>query len=90
VVQTLCRRTGGGRVAALEVLVVAAAVSNLIREGKTFQLASTMSMGRGLGNQLLNDELARLVTTGKVAQEEAMSKAVDKTDLAKKLGVPPA
>jgi hypothetical protein len=46
-------------------------------------------MGRGLGNQLLNDELARLVTTGKVAQEEAMSKAVDKVDLAKKLGVPP-
>ena len=89
VAQTLCRRTGGGRVAALEVLVVTAAVSNLIREGKTFQLASTMSMGRGLGNQLLNDELARLVTTGKVAQEEAMSKAVDKADLAKKLGVPP-
>jgi len=89
VAQTLCRRTGGGRVAALEVLMVTAAVSNLIREGKTFQLASTMSMGRGLGNQLLNDELARLVTTGKVAQEEAMSKAVDKVDLAKKLGVPP-
>jgi twitching motility protein PilT len=90
VAQTLCRKQGGGRVAALEVLVVNAAVSNLIREGKTFQIASAMTTGRGLGNQLLNDELARLVQSGKVAYDEAHAKAADKADLAKRLGVAPA
>ena len=89
VAQTLCRKQGGGRVAALEVLVVNAAVSNLIREGKTFQIASTMTTGRGQGNQLLNDELAKLVQSGKVAYDEAHAKAVDKADLAKRLGMTP-
>ena len=38
IAQTLCRKIGGGRVAALEVLIANGAVSNLIREGKTFQI----------------------------------------------------
>jgi twitching motility protein PilT len=33
--QTLCKKIGGGRVAAYEILIVTPAVSNLIREGKT-------------------------------------------------------
>lgn len=37
VAQTLCKKQGGGRVAALEVLAVTSAVSSLIREGKTHQ-----------------------------------------------------
>ena len=90
IAQTLCRKQGGGRIAALEILVVNAAVCNLIREGKTFQIPSTMSMGRGQGNQLLNDELARLVNAGKVAFEEAYAKAVDKAELARRLGVTPS
>lgn len=85
VAQTLCKKLGGGRVAALEILVGNFAVANLIREGKTFQIASVMSTGRKIGNQLLNDELQRLVATGKVAPDEAMLKAIDKADLAKKL-----
>ena len=44
--QTLCRKIGGGRVAALEVLIVTSAVSNLIREGKTFQIPSMMQVGK--------------------------------------------
>ncbi len=39
IAQTLCRKIGGGRVAALEVLIATQAISNLIREGKTFQIA---------------------------------------------------
>src|SRR5678810_727775 len=37
--QTLLRKKSGGRIAALEVLIVTPAISNLIREGKTFQIA---------------------------------------------------
>lgn len=83
--QNLCRRIGGGRVAALEVLVVNPAVSALIREGKTVQIPNIMQTGKALGNQLLNDSLINLVQTQKIEYEEALSKAVDKADIAKRL-----
>ncbi|MCP4498519.1 MAG: PilT/PilU family type 4a pilus ATPase [Deltaproteobacteria bacterium] len=84
VAQTLCKRKGGGRVAALEVLVVNHAVSNLVREGKTHQILSIMSTQRQVGNQLLNEQLAGLVQAGTVEYEEASAKALDKADLAKR------
>ncbi len=78
VAQTLCKKQGGGRVAALEVLLVNSAVSSLIREGKTHQIVSSMQMGGKAGMRLLNDSLAQLVKDGIVAPEEAYIKAVDK------------
>ena len=78
IAQTLCRKIGGGRVAALEVLIVTPAVSNLIREGKTFQSPSIMQVGKGFGMVSLNDALMELVTKKLVAPEEAYSKSVDK------------
>jgi twitching motility protein PilT len=82
--QNLCRKIGGGRIAALEIMIVNPAISNLIREGKTVQIASMMQTGKAAGNVLLNDSLAALVKSGKVEKAEAMSKAVDKADLARK------
>jgi twitching motility protein PilT len=87
VAQTLCRKTGGGRVAALEIMVSDTGIANLIREGKTHQVLSAMQMGKARGNRLLNEELTRLVKENVVASDEAMSKAVDKIDLAQKLGI---
>ena len=81
VAQTLCRRRKGGRVAALEILIVERGVSCLIREGKTHQIPSAMQVGRGLGMQLLNDSLAGLVRQGIVDPREAYRKSVDKEDL---------
>jgi twitching motility protein PilT len=78
IAQTLCRKVGGGRVAALEVLIANSAVSNLIREGKTFQIPSIMQTGRGLGMVSINDALLDLVKKNLVAPEEAYAKAVDK------------
>ena len=78
VAQTLCRKVGGGRIAALETLIVNTAISNLIREGKTFQIPSMMQVGKAQGNQTLNDALADLVKNKLVAPEEAYVKAVDK------------
>jgi twitching motility protein PilT len=89
VAQNLLKRIGGGRVAALEVMVSSPAVSNLIREGKMHQIASSMQTGKAAGNRLLNDSLADLVSRGVVDSEEALSKAVDKAELAKRLGQRP-
>jgi len=83
IAQTLLKKVGGGRVAAQEILLANPAVSNLIREGKTFQLASAMQTGRAKGMILLNDALLDLVKRGLVAPEEAWLKAVDKENLAK-------
>ncbi len=78
IAQNLCRKIGGGRVAALEVLIATSAVSNLIREGKTFQIPSMMQVGKAVGMVALNDALLDLVSKKIVAPDEAYSKAVDK------------
>jgi len=87
VAQTLCRKIGSGRVAALEIMVSDTGIANLIREGKTHQVLSAMQTGKARGNKLLNEELMRLVKEKVVTSDEAMSKAVDKPDLAAKLGL---
>jgi twitching motility protein PilT len=80
VAQTLLRRKGGGRVAAMEILVVTNAISNLIREGKTFQIPSIMQTGRSLGMQTLNDALLDLVKSDTVEPQEAYDRSVVKKD----------
>jgi twitching motility protein PilT len=78
IAQTLCKKIGGGRAAALEVLIVTSAVSNLIREGKTFQIPSIMQVGKSVGMVTLNDALMDLVAKKVVKPEEAYAKSVDK------------
>jgi len=80
VAQTLLRRKGGGRVAALEVLVVTTAVANLIREGKTFQIGSAMQTGRSLGMQTLADSMIELVKAGVVEPGEALERSPSKKE----------
>ena len=79
IAQNLCRKIGGGRVAAIEVLIATQAVSNLIREGKTFQIPSMMQVGKAVGMVTLNDALVDLVTRKIVAPDEAHAKSVDKS-----------
>jgi len=81
VAQTLCKRIGGGRVAALEVLLVTSSVANLIREGKTFQIPSVMQTGRGQGMVTLNDSLVDLVKRKVIEPREAWTKAVAKAEM---------
>jgi twitching motility protein PilT len=82
IAQTLCRRIGGGRVAAREVLLSIPAVSNLIREGKTFQIPSIMQTNRRAGMVTLNDALMELVDNRQVEPKEAYMKAVEKSGFA--------
>ena len=88
VAQTLLRlKSGKGRVAALEVLVVNSAVQNNIRERKTFQIPSIMQISSKLGMICMNDSLLKLVLDDKVEASEALAKAVDKEDLKAKMKV---
>ena len=71
-------------------LIATGAISNLIREGKTFQIPSMMQVGKALGMVTLNDALIDLVTKKLVAPEEAYAKCVDKAGfegLLKRAGV---
>jgi twitching motility protein PilT len=79
--QMLCKKIGGGRAAALEVMVASASISNLIREGKTFQIPSIMQSGKKLGMCLMNDSFLDLVKRQVVKPEDAYAKALDKAAL---------
>jgi twitching motility protein PilT len=85
IAQTLLKRIGGGRVAAFEILIATPAVSNLVREGKTYQIASAMQTGKAIGMVQLNDALYELVDRKLVEPREAYLKAVDKETLLGKL-----
>ena len=83
--QTLCKKIGGGRVAAREILLVNKAVSALIREGKTVQIPNVIQTQRKLGMESLNDALLTLVKQNLVEPEEAYVRSVEKKDMAVKL-----
>jgi len=79
--QMLCRRIGGGRVPALEVMIGTGSIANLIRESKVFQIPSIMQTSRKAGMCLMNDSLLELVKKKIVEPSEAYAKAVDKNGL---------
>jgi twitching motility protein PilT len=76
--QTLCRKIGGGRVAAREILLSTPSITNLIREAKTFQIQSVLQTSKKLGMVTLNDALIHYVDSGEVEPKEAFMKCVDK------------
>jgi twitching motility protein PilT len=75
VTQTLCKKTGGGRVAALEVLVGTPAVRNLIREGKIHQIPGVMQTSQGVGMQTLEMHLKDLVANNLISRQTAIEKS---------------
>jgi twitching motility protein PilT len=79
--QMLCKKVGGGRVAALEIMFAVPAIANLIRESKIFQIPSIMQTGRKLGMALMNDSLLKLVKDGLITADEALSKSYDRATL---------
>ena len=74
--QVLCPlATGRGRIAAYEFMVVTPAISNLIRENKTYRIDSSIQTGRKLGMQLLDEHLWQLYEVGRISLEEMLDKA---------------
>lgn len=77
--QALLRKKGGkGRVAAMEIMVGTAAISNLIRESKLHQIPSMIQTGRKDGMQLLDQHIMELLMSGEVDATEAYLKCNDK------------
>jgi twitching motility protein PilT len=77
ITQTLLKKKGGGRLAALEVMTGTTAVRNLIREGKIHQIPGTMQVSQKDGMQTMDMALQNLVSRGLVSKEEAQSKSMN-------------
>ena len=78
VAQQLLPRSGGGRIAAIEVMIATSAIRNLIREGKTHQIYSALETGAQFGMQTMDRQLAELSRTGMVDHEEALARCIDR------------
>ncbi len=76
--QTLLKKSGGGRIAAHEIMIGTAAIRNLIREDKVAQMYSSIQTGQSLGMQTLDQCLQGLVRQGLVASRDARNKAMNK------------
>jgi twitching motility protein PilT len=77
---------GAGRAVACEILIPTAAVRNLIREGKTHQIPSSMQTGSGVGMQTMDAALAALVRSGKITQRVAETRSSTPDELRRILG----
>jgi twitching motility protein PilT len=77
ITQTLLKKKGGGRLAALEVMTGTTAIRNLIREGKIHQIPGTMQVSQKDGMQTMDMALQNLVSRGVVTKEEAQSKSMN-------------
>ena len=76
--QTLLKKTGGGRIAAHEIMIGTAAIRNLIREDKVAQMYSAIQTGQNIGMQTLDQCLQDLVAKGIIAKKVARNKAANK------------
>lgn len=79
IAQTLLKRKGGGRVAALEIMRCNSAIRNLIREDKVAQMFSSIQTGQAQGMQTLDQHLTQLVNEDLLAREVAKVVAIDKS-----------
>lgn len=78
IAQKLLSRPGGGRVAIFEVLTVTAAVSSMIREGKTHQLASVLQTGGQFGMQTFEQGLQQRISAGLLnGEQDAFASGLD-------------
>ena len=81
--QLIPRADGSGRIMALEILVNTPAVSNCIREGKTFMLPGVMQTGKSVGMITMDDSLQSLYSKGLISREECQERSEDKQTMKK-------
>lgn len=72
VAQVLCKKTGGGRVPAFEIMVRTTGIAQMIREGKTFRIASELQTNSAKGMVLLDDYLEKLYKKGLIEADEVL------------------
>lgn len=83
--QVLCKRKAGGRVASFEIMVANNSIAHLIRENKTFRIASDIQTGSKLGMVSLDTHLLRLYNADEITAEEALIKSQDVHSMRDKL-----
>src|SRR5207302_2056371 len=83
--QLVPRADGAGRVLALETLTNTPAVSNVIREAKTYMLPGIIQTGKKQGMQLMDDALVDLYVRGLISAEEALARAEQKQEMRTRL-----
>lgn len=79
--QLLPKADGNGRVAAMEILVSTPAIKNLIREGKTHQIQSSIQTGARFGMQTMEMALKNLYQSGQISYEEFVAHIEDQGQL---------
>lgn len=85
--QLLVRKGGQGRLAACEVMVVTPAIKNLIREGKTPQMVSSMLSGASEGSLTMDNCLIKMVKEGSISSKTAYEACNDKEYLKKYVSI---
>jgi len=75
--QVLCKKQGGGRIASFEIMVTTTSISQLIRENKTYRIASDIQTGASYGMISLDAHLLNLFNKDLISADEALSKAQD-------------
>jgi twitching motility protein PilT len=81
--QQLLPKLGGGRCAAIEIMIGTPAIKNLIREGKTHQMYSVIETSAQIGMQTMDRNLAEFFSNGTCSYEECQMRAVDKDNYAR-------
>ncbi len=76
--QQLLPRNGGGRIAAMEIMIATSGVRNLIREGKSEQLASMIETGAQEGMQTMDKTLVDLFRQGVITRDTAAGASIDR------------
>ena len=70
--QRLLSRIGGGRIAAVEIMIVNSVIRTLVREEKLFEITPCIEMSTGVGMQTMEQAVTDLIKRNMVSQEEAM------------------
>lgn len=83
--QVLCKKIGGGRIAAFEIMVTTTSIAALIRENKTYRIASEIQTGSQYGMIPLDSHLLSLVTRGLIRPEAAVEKSQAPSEVRRRL-----
>lgn len=76
-----------GRIAALEIMIATPAIQNLIREGKTYQIQSSIQTGAKYGMKTMDMSLVELYKSNKISYETAVTYSVDKEMLSRMISI---
>jgi twitching motility protein PilT len=83
--QALCRKQGGGRIAAFELMITTSSIAQLIRDNKSYRINSDIQMGANLGMITLDAHLQALYNRDLISADEALEHSQDANTMREKL-----